>query len=387
MNIPKISVLSYTKNSVQNNKSTQKWHIVQNNCQESASLLPAHTYGLSSVPNVSFGGLMRFGDNGAPIDSAFFRDYEALEKTGEILKTNFPDGAEILDYACSDGEEAISLYALLGNDRNKFKITGIDVDKDAIRLANQGVYSLFGNYLDSYLMPNANRNDNEQRLSDMFYEIMEPANEPDELLNTSPNFITTIAVAEPKLRGPIYFQPKEEVKRNLEFKMGDICKINEENTDKKVGAIIFRNAFYHLLDNHDGEEVFIGDLHSITPEVLDEDFFDEDEMENIFSEFDSKTLNEKQKIADEVVDKIYDRLEVGGVFAVGAAANEHIFIAPDDTPDDETIRFGDTAAYKKQLKAMEDTLLYYENAENYSKLANAFNNSDFKQYMPNQEEM
>lgn len=253
----------------------------------------------------------------------------------------------------------ISLYVLLGDNRNKFNITGIDVNKDAIRLANQEVYSLFGNHLDSYLMPNANRNDEEQRNADAFSKIMEPANEPDELLNISPNFYTTIAIAEPEFKKQIYFKRKDKVKENLKFKTGDIYEIDKECADKKVGAILFRNAFYHLLDNHGGEEVFIGSLHNITPKALDEDFFDEDEIESLFSEFDSKTLDEKQQIADEVVDKIYDKLEVGGVFVAGTAANEHIFIAPDNMPDDETIRFSNTTAYKKRLKELRDSLLYY----------------------------
>ena len=306
-----------------------------------------------------------------------------MKKRAKFSKQIFIRGAQILDHACSDSEEAISLYALLGNDRNKFNITGIDVNKDAIRLANQEVYSLFGNHLDSYLMPNANRNDEEQRNADAFSKIMEPANEPDKPLNISSNFYTKIAIAETKKKKQIYFKPKDEVTENLKFKTSDIYKINEECPDKKTGAIMFRNAFYHLMDNHDDENIFVGDAHGAMLEQLDKDFFDEEDIKELSSFMGGGTVDKKQKTVNEIIDKIYDKLEVGSVFAVGTAASEHIFIAPDDTPDDETIRFGGTAAYKKQLKTMEDTLLYYENAENYSKLANAFNNSVFKQYMPN----
>jgi len=304
----------------------------------------APAYNTPSAP--SFSGLMRIGkDFTKPVDSAFFRDYPALMSTVNMLKENFPDGAEILDYACSDGEEAISLYALLGDDREKYKITGIDINDDPIKLANKGVYSLFGGYLDSYLMPGAKKDPTEKELSRMFFEIMEPTDEPSEPLNNSPEFIMTLCGAKPKFRKQLFYKVKDEVKNNLEFKTGDIFKMDEEASNKKVGAILFRNAFYHLMDNHDGEELLLGDTKPFSE--LDEEFFDEEKGESLY---------EKQAIADKIIDKVYDKLEIGGVFVLGNSINESIFLADENTPVEDTIRFGDTKAYQKRADGLRKSI-------------------------------
>lgn len=294
---------------------------------------------------------MRIGkDLTKPVDSAFFRDYPTLMSVVNMLKENFPDGAEILDYACSDGEEALSLYALLGDDRDKFKITGIDINDDPIKLANEGVYSLFGGYLDSFLMPGAKKGPTEQELSRLFFEIMEPTDEPNKPLNNSPEFFMTLNNAKPKFSKQLFYKVKDEIKDNLEFKTGDIFKMDEEASNKKVGAIFFRNAFYHLMDNHDGEKLLTGVAKPFRE--LDEDFFDEEECEDFADIFREKSFSEKQAVADAIVDKVYDKLEIGGVFALGNSLNESIFLAGKNTPIEDTIRFGDTKAYQKRVDGL-----------------------------------
>ena len=56
--------------------------------------------------------------------------------------------------------------------------------------------------------------------------------------------------------------------------------MDEEASNKKVGAILFRNAFYHLMDNHDGEELLLGDAKPFSE--LDEEFFDEEKGESLY---------------------------------------------------------------------------------------------------------
>ncbi len=324
---------------------------------------------------VSFSGLMRLEQGLKPIDSSFFRDYPTLMSTVSMLRENFPEGAEILDYACSDGEEAISLYALLGEARDDFKITGIDLSEDAIGLANQGIYSLFGGGLDSYLMDGAKKDETEKYLSKLFYEIMKPSCEPDEPLNNTIEFNTLLATAEPKFRKQIFLKPKNEVKENLEFKTGDIYKMDKEAGDKKVGAILFRNAFYHLMDSMEGDELFAGKL----PEGL-RNFYkglsSNGDDDDLYSSSKEKSLAKKQAIADEIVDKVYDKLEVGGVFVLGDALNENVFIAPESAPEEDTIRFGDTKAYEILRKNMNEALLYYKKAQGALSANSGFNYDD-----------
>ncbi len=364
MKLSAITNASYVSASKINN---DKQNVVQNNTVAlNTTKLPQYSY----LPaKISFNGLMRMSAGSKPIDSSFFRDYDALIKTTETLKENFPNGAQILDYACSDGEEAISLYALLGDERDKFKITGVDLNEDAIELANNGIYSVFGNYLDTFLMPGAQKTQKEEELSKMFNGIMEPTEKPDEKLNTSPNFLMSIMQAKPEFQKEIFFKLNDDVKNNLEFKTGDIYKLNEENGDKKAGAIFFRNAFYHLLENFDGENIFKGDTHNAALNELGEDSFSEEEIQEMkmFIKKDDKTLEEKQKIADEIIDKVYEKLETGGVFVLGDALNDNIFIAPNDISDDDTIKFGDTKAYKARLKEFEDSLKVMQDANLYAK--------------------
>jgi len=332
---------------IQNNVYTRS--VPLKNKVQNVQTNPSKTFELPSLHAPSFCGLMR-KDKGIPIDSSFFRDYETLQSACDILKENFPEGAEILDYACSDGEEAISLYTLLGDERDKFKITGIDIGSDPINLAHEGVYSLFGGAMDEFLMPGAKRNAKEQELSDMFYEIMEPTHEPDEPLNNSAEFVQTFLSAKPKFRKQLFFRLKDEVKDNLTFRLGDINEIDKEATEGKVGAVFFRNAFYHLMDSSDGEDLLTGNAVFLD---VDEDENDGSTKYTVRLFKPEKTLEERQAIADKLVDKVYDKLEVGGVFVLGNSLNESIFIADDTVPEKDTIRFGDTNVYKKTMRSLD----------------------------------
>lgn len=312
----------------------------------------AELQNLQMCSSVAFSGLIRIGkDFSKPVDSAFFRDYPALMSAVNILKENFPNGVEILDYACSDGEEAVSLYALLGDEKEKFHITGIDINDDPINLANQGIYSLFGGGFDEFLMPGAKKTSDEKELSNIFYEIMEPSDKPDKALNNGPNFYNTLLNAKPKFRKELFFKLKDDVKNNFEFKTGDIFKIDGENPDKKVGAVFFRNAFYHLMNSNDGEIIFIGGVQNAFKKMYetegDASDIEDEELSGVLL-----SLDEKQAIADEIVDKVYDKLEVGGVFVLGNSLNENIFIADEDTPNEDTVRFGDTKTYKDKLNIL-----------------------------------
>lgn len=197
-------------------------------------------------------------------------------------------------------------------------------------------------------MPGAKKDPTEQELSRMFFEIMEPTDEPDEPLNNSPEFFMTLNNAKLGFTKQLFYKVKDEVKNNLEFKTGDIFKMDEEASNKKVGAILFRNAFYHLMDNYDGDKLLTGGVKSFSK--LDEEFFDEEERKRITNELGGKSFDKKQAMADEIIDKAYNKLEVGGVFVLGNSANENIFIAPEGAPKEDTIRLGDTKLYKDTKK-------------------------------------
>ena len=49
------------------------------------------------------------------LDTLFYRDLSSLVSFSRMMKETFPNGADIMDFACSDGEEAISIYTLLND--------------------------------------------------------------------------------------------------------------------------------------------------------------------------------------------------------------------------------------------------------------------------------
>ena len=62
------------------------------------------------------------------LGTSFYRDFDTLAKASLYLKEKFPEGTDIMEFAASNGEEAISLHSLI-NDRNnvKYKIHCYDV--------------------------------------------------------------------------------------------------------------------------------------------------------------------------------------------------------------------------------------------------------------------
>ena len=102
--------------------------------------------------NPKFSGLLHVdSSNGNINDSWFYRDTATLKNAVENLKNDFPKGAEVLDFACSSGEEMISLKTLLED--AKYNIIGYDTSAEALKLGKKGVYTLFSQWYDSYLLP------------------------------------------------------------------------------------------------------------------------------------------------------------------------------------------------------------------------------------------
>lgn len=347
--------ISPIQNSVQNNFYTKNLHKKEQNATQNPA--SRASFELPSFYTPPFLGLSRIGENLKPVNSSFFRDYETLMSAVNMLRENFPNGATILDYGCSDGEEALSLYMLLGTDKKKFKIAGIDTDESIIRLANQGVYSIYRGSADKFLMPEAKKDPTQEELAEIFHKTMKHAKEPDEPLNNSPEFYLTYNRMSPKSRKQQFYTPRKRVLDNIEYRTGDIYNLNNEQTEGKVGAILFRNAFYHLMNSSDGGDLLTGDIiDDIAEKFKDEIAAKEGGKEALELLFAQTTLEEKQAIADEIIDKVYDRLEVGGVFVLGNSINESIFFADDDTPDEDVVRFGDIPMIKERKQALEEAL-------------------------------
>lgn len=270
----------------------------------------------------AFKGLMRLDPKTyAPLDSWFFRDYNTLKAAADEIKYTFPQGAEVLDYACSNGEETISLKSLLPDER--YKIIGYDTSESALKLARRGVYTVFSHWHDSFLLPEAYPNRAEQPLKTGFYRIMEETlPEPqDRLINNKKSYFNL----KNRLPGFIesFFRITPDKKDEIDIRRGSIGNLDKyrSQTSKPLGAVFFRNALYQICGN---------DLN----ETL--------EQRKI-----SRFSYDKKAIIEDFVDKLYSRLDRGGIFVIGDHIKDHLFLADKMTPDEETIYFKDTPFFNR----------------------------------------
>ncbi len=263
-----------------------------------------------------------------PIDSWFFRDYKTLERAAQEIKHEFPNGTNILDYACSNGEEIISMKALLPE--NQYKIIGYDKSTHALKLANKGIYTVFSNWYDSFLLPEEKTQGKFEDLKKYFHSVMEEITPPveDRFINNKAGFFDI----KNRITGfkEIFYKLKDNHADNIDIRRGDIQYI-EKNRIPNVGAIFFRNALYQIVDNN------------IT-ESLNGTF-------NRSSEY-QKPVIEQIK---EFVDKIYTKLEKGGIFVIGDHIKDHLFIsdkfADQLAPENESIRFKDSIFFDPETKS------------------------------------
>ena len=257
----------------------------------------------------SFSSLKLKNDENNYSDTSFYRDIETLVCAAELLKNTFPKGTDILDFACSNGEEAISLYSLLNNKNGKYKIHCYDTSDKAVELGKKGIYTIF--YPRSYdynLLPDLDTsyNPNADKIKSCFYSIMEETQKPKYEINDV-NFINYLErFPQFKIR---YYKLKDEYKNTIEINKGNINNIDKILPNKKVGAVLFRNAMYIETGN-----LFVCEYN------LNEDL----------------DINKKE-IIEKIVDKVYDKLLPGGLFILGDVEKEHIYIADNHVKDKDKV--------------------------------------------------
>lgn len=279
----------------------------------------------------SFKSLLHQDREGFVNDSSFFRDYKTLKAATDEIKKEFPEGAEILDYACSNGEETISLKCLL--DDPAYKIIGYDCSTDALKLAKRGVYTVFSNWYDSYLLgsggyspytavkdPYLPSPKEQYMLRGRFNKIMDevPCRSEYLSINNKSNF-HALKYAK-KYFQEKYFKIKDTFKQQIDIRRGNILNITERRTEKPVAAVFFRNALYHLCDNNIDEVIFNNSFMNLS-------------------------VNRKAILKD-LVDKIHEALDKNGIFVIGTHIKDHIFWIDKFTEEKNRVKLKDTPFMK-----------------------------------------
>lgn len=118
----------------------------------------------------------------------------------------------------------------------------------------------------------------------------------------------------------------------LKFEKGDIRNILEIMPEKKVGAVFFRNAFYHLTNNH-----------------IFEPIYDKPTLDKIW-------FTNKEAVIEDVVSKVYEKLLPGGIFVIGNDEKEHIYQADKYTPREDYYFDDSTDEYIRISSPLEKAL-------------------------------
>ena len=268
----------------------------------------------------SFQGLLHIDpQTKVPLDSWFFRDINTITTATQEVKKEFPNGTNILDFACSNGEEMISLKALLPE--KEYKLIGYDSSSSALKLARKGLYTIFSHWYDSFLLPQERANGIQQKLKNNFYNIMEETVPEDKypLINNKTCYFR-IKNSIPNFQEK-FFKIKASYANDIDIRSGNIMNLDEFRI-KNIGAIFFRNALYQMTGNDLNERI----------------------EQRKFLE--TPNVNKKELI-EKFVDKIHKKLEKGGVFVIGNHIKDHVFLADQNTPEEETIKFFNTEFFDK----------------------------------------
>lgn len=177
---------------------------------------------------VSFGSTMRCS-GGLNHYTCFFRN-NFPQLFADAVKTKFPNGVKIYDYACSDGSEAygiaMTLRKDLGNDaaQKYFPIIAADLGQDIVNLAQKGSIQIDEN--DKQAIINKIGKKEFKRL---FNDSLKTTREEGNLFQT--------------------YKVSDELKNTIKFEQADFIKDVKNrkfSEDGKPCIIIFRNAFYLL---------------------------------------------------------------------------------------------------------------------------------------------
>lgn len=209
-------------------------------------------------------------------DTFFFRDSNQLEFVHQYLKKVFPQGTHIADYGCSDGEETYSLAMIIEeiNPENnpKYTITAYDPSIRMIKRAKNGEYKI--NIGDNFLISERKHKLSPRKLvyKKMFHEHFIPVEK------------NTYRLKDGAFDGWVDFAGVEK---------GNIDQIDKAYKNKpKPGVIIFKNAWYHILEN------------------INHEFF--------------VTRKKEIDTLKSILTKIHENLDDNGILVVGNLGRDHM---------------------------------------------------------------
>lgn len=183
------------------------------------------------------------------------RDLEDNFLLKDLLQSNFPEGATIINHGCSTGAESYTLAMSLGNS-SKYPIKAYDISPNAIGIAKQGLFPIARNKIennvindDYYLNAKNSPESIKNPLKKIFRNLFDKHFQQTNSLNPSSEKITAALSYD-------NYQASEELKCNISFDVQDIenmkeLKLNE--LEPKPGVFTFKNCWSYLFNNERGQ--------------------------------------------------------------------------------------------------------------------------------------
>lgn len=210
--------------------------------------------------------------------TTFFRNYPTMVFLKKYLQKEFPEGAKIAEFGCSQGQKPLSLMVVLDdiNKDKRYKITGYDfpevIEKIKLPLYGLSFYTeeeqpMFEEYNKSELFGNKKYIPplEAERLRKCFFSyfnVYKPrdvitceryrqfqaiADNPKCLPSKKKRAEYGLAYSSLIRNNSIVVEATKKTKDVVDFKAGDINKINRILSPKGTQVVIFQNALYHIL--------------------------------------------------------------------------------------------------------------------------------------------
>jgi hypothetical protein len=257
--------------------------------------------------------------------SGMFRNFDTSEFIIDYAVKNFPQGTNIVELGCSKGPKVYSDMILLDkhNQDKKYKVIGYDLIPERVEEAKGGFYLLEKNhdyYNESFLFDGA-KVDREKYNGTALTDAR-----ANELKETFYKYFytprSTLDHNEKKYAKADYSKIPDGV---VDFKVGDIRKVDEFLKPNESGVMICENTIYHLLDsmnatdyskcNVEPAKEFFGKVHNLLPEkgvlglgsLIYDHFFDESCEDKIHLKYQN---NERIRVFDS--SRVHDALREKG---------------------------------------------------------------------------
>lgn len=314
------------------NQNRQKTSLKSGNAFTSSTAMQMQA---GSLKQVSFGTVSKMGEFNFAIDTNFFRKLDDMLFASAFTATRHPEGAVVVHIGDSTGEESIVSRMLLKSPI--YRLIALENDRIAVRMREKGIHSVLDTHEEGFIFKDDSElSDIQKYLKRNFYEYFEKCEAPRRVLNDS--WIFKRMRKENRLAEAAHFKINGAAKALVEYrprKESDILKFDLFEPGLQIHTAYCRNMFYHLTQNR----MVLMEYGFLPKRKVD------------------------LEVLDEAAQKLHSRLkgdDNNRIVVLGDYIGEHMYIAPPNLPDSETIRLVDTSWYDEDIMSKFQDVRFYK---------------------------